>query len=84
MPLTQPEYQAIIRRRIASGELPREVETTILAGPGEQQPCALCQKPVEKDQIEYLVKEVGGHSFRFHIHCHATWDRVLRNSINAP
>ena len=80
MPLTHGDYRAIIRR-IATGELPREIKATILAGNGEQQPCALCQDPVERHQVEYLVEDPAGRSFRFHIHCHAIWRRVQCDSI---
>jgi hypothetical protein len=79
MPLTQGEcaLHTLAKKRIGTGELPREVERSIWAGPGSDSLCDLCNKPVGPPQIEYEIKDLGGRSFRFHISCHEIWRAAL-------
>jgi hypothetical protein len=74
MPLTklEAELRPIARERIASGQLPHETPARMWAGHGTGRPCALCDKPIEKDEIEYEVEhqtESGVQTFHFHIVC---------------
>jgi hypothetical protein len=58
--------------RIQSGELPREAGAEILAGFVQDNLCALCQRPILGNEVEYVVQPVRG-AIRFHICCHAIW-----------
>lgn len=81
-PLTTPltkleaELRPIARERIANGQLPRQVPSKMWGGPGIGQPCALCGKPILREEVEY---ELEGHvdetlrSFRFHVVCQSVW-----------
>jgi hypothetical protein len=45
-------------------------------GPGAGELCALCDKPIRPDEVEYEVDaSVDGaqHAFRFHIVCLSVW-----------
>jgi hypothetical protein len=81
MPVAQDDraLHTLAKERIGTGELPREVERSILAGPGNESLCDLCNKPVDSPQIEYEVKDFRGRSFRFHIRCHEIWRSTLHN-----
>jgi hypothetical protein len=78
MPLTklETELRPIARERIAKGQLPGQVPLKMWGGPGIGQPCALCDKPILRGEVEY---ELEGHidgtlrSFRFHVVCQSVW-----------
>jgi hypothetical protein len=78
MPLSklEAELRPIARERIASGQLPREAPSRIWGGHGTGQLCALCDKPIERDEVEYEVEEhIDGtvQLFRFHMVCQSVW-----------
>jgi hypothetical protein len=78
MPLSkfEAELRPIARVRIATGQLPEQVPTKIWGGPGVGQLCALCDKPILHEEIEYeLEGHIGGaiRSFRFHVVCQSVW-----------
>ena len=78
MPLTQleAELRLIARARIASGQLPCEAVAQMWGGHGTGEPCALCDKPIQGDEIEFEVEErVEGsvQTLRFHMVCQSVW-----------
>jgi len=78
MPLTKLEaaLRPIARERIAKRQLPCEAPSKMWGGHGTGQRCALCDKPIQRDEVEY---EVEGHidgavqAFRFHVVCQSVW-----------
>jgi len=78
MPLTQleAELRPIARERIAKGQLPREVPSKIWGGPGSGQPCALCDKPIRHEEVEYELEvhiDENARQLRFHLVCQSVW-----------
>jgi hypothetical protein len=77
MPLTkiEEELRPIARERIATGQLPREGPSRMWGGHGIGQRCSLCDKPIERYQIEYEVELRGAtvQTFRFHTVCQSIW-----------
>jgi hypothetical protein len=78
MPLTEPQeaLRPIARERIAKGQLPCERPSRMLGGPGSGQLCSLCDKPIERYQIEFEIEPEGAteQTFRFHTLCHSIWE----------
>jgi hypothetical protein len=80
----EKELRPIARERIARRQMPREAPTRFWGGFGTGQPCALCEEPIQSDEIEYEVKLIGAalQTLRFHRVCHYAWqlecDRVKR------
>jgi hypothetical protein len=67
MPLTQLEayLRLLARERIAKG-----------GGPGSGEFCALCDKPIGRDEVEYeIAAEFSGgvRAYRFHLVCQSVW-----------
>jgi hypothetical protein len=65
-----------VRTRIDSGALPQVAPARLLAGYGENQPCALCGQPITPTQVEYDVELNYGaerKTLHFHLACHAAW-----------
>ena len=78
MPLTklETELRRIARERIAKEQLPREAPSQMWGGHGTGELCALCDKPIQRDEVEYEVEgHIGGtvHWFRFHVVCQSVW-----------
>jgi hypothetical protein len=71
----EKELRPIARARIAKGQMPREAPTRFWGGFGSGWPCALCDKPIQSDEIEYEVKpiEAALETLRFHRVCHYAW-----------
>jgi hypothetical protein len=74
MPLTQQEHElhVLAQERIRRGVLPG-VSGYVWTGCGANNSCALCGAWIERGQIEYQVTDTDGHSFNFHLRCHAIW-----------
>src|SRR5579872_5349859 len=90
MPLTslEAELRPIARERIANGRLPHVPQSRGWAGYGAGHVCALCDKPINRDEVEYEVEQrIHGHkqTVRFHRVCEAVWqiecarDECLKN-----
>jgi hypothetical protein len=78
MPLTklEAELRPTARERIATGQLARDTPARIWAGKGTGQLCALCDKPIQRDEVEYEVEhhtDEVRRTFRFHIVCESVW-----------
>jgi hypothetical protein len=77
MPLTKLEeaLRLIARERIASGQLPRRGLSRMWGGYGTGQLCALCDKQIQPNEVEYEIEHTGAavQSFRFHIVCLSVW-----------
>lgn len=78
MPITKLEAELRLRarERIAQGLLPCETPSKMWGGPGSGQPCALCDKPIKSNEMEYEIEaflEGRAQSLRFHVLCEAIW-----------
>jgi hypothetical protein len=82
MPLTQleQELRTIARERIAKGQLPSAPPSHMWAGQGTGEICALCDKPILADEVEFEAEygdEASGVGaelpIRFHLVCEAVW-----------
>jgi len=68
--------------KVGSGALPCEPPTRVWGGPGTGTPCALCDEPVPKTEVEYELQfptdepGVPKPPRCFHFHCHAAWSKV--------
>ena len=86
----EKELRPIARERIAKGQMPREAPIPFWDGFGTGRACALCDKPIQSDEIEYEVKpiEAAVQPLRFHRVCHYAWQlecaRVKRKPRGAP
>ena len=79
MPLNPDEralHQLAITR-IETGELPRAVPKNLWGGNGEGDPCALCGKRINQDELEYEVQDAADRVFHFHLRCHAIWQLAM-------
>ena len=76
MPLTNLEEAALrplARELIAKGQLPRGALSRMWGGNGTGQRCSLCDKPIERYQIEYEVEHTEALALRFHTACLSAW-----------
>jgi hypothetical protein len=72
----EAELRPIARDRIATGQLPRETPARLWAGRGTGQLCALCDKPIQRNEVEYDVErhiDEGVQMFPFHVDCESVW-----------
>lgn len=85
----EKELRPIARKRLATGRLPR-LAILRFGGFGAGAPCALCDKPIQHEEIEYEVKPIGAavQILRFHRACHSAWqlecDRLNRRLRRNP
>jgi hypothetical protein len=68
------ELRSLTRDRLQSGELPHEKCLVTWFGPGVDQSCVLCQRPITRLEIECECEQPGGRTLRFHQACFAVWD----------
>jgi hypothetical protein len=78
MPFTKlkAELRPIARDRIATRQLPCEAPSQMWGGQGTGQLCALCDKPIQTDEVELEVEQRPGgtvRTFRFHSVCESIW-----------
>ena len=71
----QEALRPIARERIATGHLPREESSRMWNGYGTGELCSLCDKPIDRYQLEYQIELEGAtvQRFRFHTVCHSIW-----------
>jgi hypothetical protein len=67
---------------VQQGKLPRKSPDRVWGGPGVGAPCAVCELPIEKAEMEFEIqfavdgKGGGGDLDKFHLHrrCFAAWE----------
>ncbi len=70
-----PEEQGstLARQVLYSRAAARAIPETLYAGPGTNQSCTACARPIGPEQIEYEVPISRTTSLWFHVRCHARW-----------
>jgi hypothetical protein len=72
------EVRATIREKLGRGALPREKCLVTWFGPGAGHPCAACERPISRQQIECECEQALQGFIRFHQSCFAVWDEERR------
>jgi hypothetical protein len=81
---TAPDLDALIRAKLASGELPSAKPEKVWAGKGTGQPCGACGVHITAADLEYELDFPGAPTAgRLHHACLIIWDR-LRDDIPPP
>ena len=68
------------REALQTGRLPRRQPDRTWGGPGVGAPCAVCNQPVIRDEMEFEIQfEHGGATpgldkFHVHLRCFAAWE----------
>jgi hypothetical protein len=69
--------RALARAKLDRGDLPTQREMRLWAGPGANLPCALCERPIARGDVEYELQFPAGHALKvWHLHrvCYAVWE----------
>jgi hypothetical protein len=69
------DVEALIRAKLASGELPRTKPEKVWAGKGTDQLCVACGTRIAADEVECEVDLPGAATLRFHRPCLLIWDQ---------
>jgi hypothetical protein len=77
-PVSPPETQLrrVARDRIAKGHLPPRVSGDIWRGAGTGRPCALCDRPISRDEPEIEIEQSVDEEVEalgFHVTCELLW-----------
>jgi hypothetical protein len=74
------------RAAVKAGKLPSRAPTRTWGGPGVGAPCAVCELPVQPDEMEFEIQfahdggSPGLDKFHVHIRCFAAWEFERRNA----
>jgi hypothetical protein len=76
--------EAMLREKaravVQSGKLPARAPDRTWGGPGVGAGCAVCERPVRKDEMEFEIQfehdgsNPGLDKFHVHIRCFAAWE----------
>ena len=70
----------LARRALAQHVLPSDAPDRLAGSPGIGLPCFLCERPIERDQLEIKVQwawtgdKPGLTEYRLHARCFAGWE----------
>ena len=67
------DLSAIVRHKLATGELPKGEEASLTLNLGAISPCDTCGSPITG--MEYIAELHDGRKFRFHALCIEAWHR---------
>jgi hypothetical protein len=76
----EPSYVTKARLAVEQRKLPNRPPDRLWGGPGVGAPCRVCDRPVEKDEMEFEIEFArdGGapHFDGYHVHaqCFAAWE----------
>ena len=76
----EAELRKVAREVLRAGKLPRQDPDRTWGGPGVGAPCAVCEKPVTRDELEYEVQfahdgaSPGLDKYHLHLRCFAAWE----------
>ena len=76
----QNEVKQLIQSRIDSGQLPRSRNYEVFGRKGDELPCACCDEPITRPEIEYDVEfssDTGAvATLPMHAFCYRAWREV--------
>ena len=75
---TAQDIEALIRAKLAAGELPRAKPDKVWAGKGTDRPCTACGTVITPADVEYEL-DLGAApavTLRFHQGCLTVWDEM--------
>lgn len=89
MPVTQYELElkTLAVDRIRQNELPAQLPKTVWAGQGSGEPCSLCDRPIDKTEMEYeldIPVARANSVVRLHLRCHALLELELSRRAEQP
>lgn len=72
------------REAIQAGKLPSRRAESTWGGPGVGTHCAICDKPVKRDEVEFELEfarddDPGLDTYHLHIRCFAAWEFERQN-----
>lgn len=73
----------VVRQAIQTGKLPRRRPERTWGGTGSGCPCAVCGRPVTRDEVEIELEFAGGDDgrseggLRVHVSCLSAWELEL-------
>jgi hypothetical protein len=76
----EAELRKVAREVLRAGKLPRREPDRTWGGPGVGALCAVCEKPVTRDELEYEVQfahdgeSPGLDKYHLHLRCFAVWE----------
>jgi hypothetical protein len=77
------------RTAVQRGQLLARRPDRVLAGPGVGAPCALCARPVSKDQMQFEIaftpegEAPGSDLVRLHVRCFLVWEVEQPDAVQA-
>jgi len=82
MPFPQHELdlKTLAADRIRQHLLPTELPNTVWAGQGSGEPCSLCDRTIDKSEMEYELDAPAPRAnsvVRLHLRCHTLWQLEL-------
>ena len=82
----EPRLREQAREAVRAGKLPARAPDRTWGGPGVGVPCAVCGKPVAKDEMEFEIEfahdgdNPGLDKFHILIRCFAAWEFERRHA----
>ena len=76
----EPRLREKARAAVQSGKMPSRSPDRTWGGPGVGAACAVCGRPVTKDQLEFEIQfardgdNPGLDKFHVHVRCFAAWE----------
>jgi len=76
----EPRLREQARRAVQNGKLPARRPDRTWGGPGVGAECAVCEKRVTKDEMEFEIEfahdgaNPGLDKFHVHVRCFAAWE----------
>lgn len=76
----EPRLRECAQAAIRGGKLPGRSPDRTWGGPGVGAPCAVCDRPVSKDEMEFEIEfardgsNPGLDKFHIHLRCFAAWE----------
>jgi hypothetical protein len=80
----EPQLRAKVSQHLSEQKLPSRAPDRIWGGPGVGAPCAVCEQPVTRSEMEFEVEFARDGSaphfdvFHVHLRCFAVWELVRR------
>ena len=86
----EPILRRKAREAVQEGRLPAHLPARTWGGPGAGEICSVCDRKVEKDEMEFEIEFARGDGnsgldkFHLHVRCFAAWEFERRKAGEAP